>query len=282
MKKIISFLIIAVMVFQVCVLSVSASENEESPNLLLLGDSIAAGTGLVAPELCCYGALIAKANNYNYRNAAYNGQTARSLVWSLEDYNEEKYMPENIRQIWESDIIIISVGGNDLLWGNLIEKIEQALIYNNYTMIDSLITEYKANIKSIVGSINKINPDAAVLVQTLYNPRFDILSEVYQYAADNINRVINEASLELPGYFYVVDVAEGLGRNPLYYSVDTLHPGKLGHYQIAKTYLNVLYELGLGEELTPPGQPMFFEIPDYFERLMEVVNEYAGIIRGFL
>ena len=82
-------------------------------------------------------------------------------------------------------------------------------------------------------------------------------------------------------YFYVVDVAMDLGRNPLYYSVDTLHPSKLGHYQIAKTYLRVLYALGLGKEVTPPAQPMFFEIPNYYNRLMEVIDEYLSIIKGF-
>lgn len=109
-----------------------------------------------------------------------------------------------------------------------------------------------------------------------------MLADVYQYAADNINRVIREVALELPGYFYVVDVAKDLGRNPLYYSVDTLHPSKRGHYQIAKTYLRVLYGLGLGKEQTPPRQPMFFEIPDYYDRLMEVINEYLYVLKGII
>lgn len=282
LKRIISVLIILVMAFQICCLSASAAEDEERPNLLVLGDSIAAGTGLVAPEECCYGALIAKANGYNYQNLAYSGRTARSLAWQLEDYIEEYYMHSYVQKIYYADIIIISVGGNDLLWGNLVEKINQAFVYNNYKMIDTLILEYKLNIKSIISSINTINPDATVMVQTLYNPRFDMLANVYQYASDNINRVIREVEQELPGYFYVVDVAKDLGRNPFYYSVDTLHPSKLGHYEIAKTYLKSLYDLGLGTELTPPRQPTMFEIPDYFERLKEVINEYMDVIMGFL
>ncbi len=281
MKKIISVLIVIIMVFQVYCISANATVHDENPNLLLLGDSIAAGTGLVAPELCCYGALIAKANNYNYINEAYSGRTARSLAYNLE-YDPESYLPYTVRQVMNADIIIISVGGNDLLWGNLIEKIKQAFLYNNYIMIDVLIEEYRQNITSIVDSIHKINPDSTVLVQTLYNPRFDVLSDVYQYAADGINRVIGEVCLELPGYFHVVDVATDLGRNPLYYSVDTLHPSKLGHYKIAKTYLKVLYDLGMGEKTTPPRQPMFFEIPNYFERLKRVINEYTEVIKGFI
>lgn len=281
MKKVVSILVIFIMFFQVCCLSANASENEDNLKFLVMGDSIAAGTGLVAPEECCYGSLIAKANGYNYKNIAYLGKTARSLSWNLEYYPEDDYISSTILEVMDADIISISVGGNDLLWDNLIEKINQALFYDNYEMIDRLINEFYYNIKSIAISINAINPDATVLIQTLYNPRFDVLAGVYQYATENLNRKIKEVSEELPGYFYVVDVASDLGRNPLYYSVDTLHPSKLGHYEIARSYLKLLNDLGLGEELTPPAQPIFWEIPNYFDRLMEVIEEYISVIKGF-
>lgn len=273
MKKILSAFVAVVTVFSLCIVPVTASEDAQTTDLLVMGDSIAAGTGLVAPEECCYGALVAKANGYNYNNIARSGNTAAHLKYEVSNF----YL-----RIMNSEIIAISVGGNDLLWGNLIEKINQALFNDNYEMIDELIEYFYYDIKSAILSIKEINPDATVLVQTLYNPRFDMLAGVYQYAADGINQKLSDIAEELPGAFHIVDVASALGRNPFYFSVDTLHPSKLGHYKIAKVYLKVLNELGLGEELTPPAQPSFFEIPNYFDRLMEVINEYVGVISSFL
>ena len=282
MKKIFSVLISAILIFQICFMTASAVEDNENLNLLVLGDSIAAGTGLVYPEECCYASLIAKAENYNCRNAAYSGNTARSLKWSLEYSSDYDYIPFTVKYVMDADIIIISAGGNDLLWGNLVEKLNQALFHDDYTLIDFLIEEYYRNIKEIVMSINKINPEATLLIQTLYNPRFDVLANVYQYATDNLNRMLRKVEQELPGFFHIVDVASDLGRNPFYYSVDTLHPNKAGHYAIAKSYLRVLNDLGLGTELIPPRQPTIFEIPDYFDKLMAVIKEYMAVIKGFL
>lgn len=106
MKKIISVFVVLVIAIQICCLYASADEYNENLNLLLLGDSIAAGTGLVAPEECCYGALIAKANNYNYENKAYSGRTARMLTWDLE-YDEDIGYSEysTVYKVMNADII---------------------------------------------------------------------------------------------------------------------------------------------------------------------------------
>ena len=282
MKKFFSVFVIIAIILQACFLSANAFDDNGKKNLLVLGDSIAAGTGIVCPEECCYGALIAKANDYNYCNTAFSGANSWDLVANVEYSPTDERIFYTVQKVIESDIILISIGGNDLLGGDWVEMVNQALFDNNYAMINLMTEWFYENIKEAVMYINEANPDATVLIQTLYNPRFDVLANVYQHAIDNLNQKIYQAAQELPGYFYIVDVASCLGRNPLYYSVDTLHPSKLGHYRIAKAYLNALNELGLGEELIPPRQPTAFEIPDYFDRLMEVIEEYLNYIEGFL
>ena len=114
MKKMISIVLCAVIL--VTGLSLSAGAEVRQKNLVVLGDSIAWGTGIYNSDEACYGRIVANTNGYNYKNYAFDG--CRS--WDLLSLLDEKDVKDSIK---EADIINISIGGNDFLQQNLFKML---------------------------------------------------------------------------------------------------------------------------------------------------------------
>lgn len=180
--------------------------------MLVLGDSISTGYGLTNYKqgnnynTSSYANLLAKkyklSQNSDYYNYAIDGQTSLELYSRVKSGNYDN-------DIKKSDLVLISIGGNDLL-GALIQFIQTSMNRNltdsniedalkadrSDTQSDSMaevnfdftdpnileslnemvktisnnITKLKGNLIGITDEIHEINPNAEVVFQTVYNP----------------------------------------------------------------------------------------------------------------
>lgn len=268
-KKLFSLLLALIMIFSLCVPAFAA---EAKTNLVVLGDSIAQGYGLGDSRddwyTSAYGQLIADANGYNYKNHAIGGHTT---------YNLNKRLKEDvvITDVADADIIIVSIGGNNFLLGGIALMAINGLLFKNYDLIDQTADEFYVDFCLAIDTIKTINPDATLMVQTLYNPRTDFLKDVYQYGVDRLNAYIRQAAAEKS--YTVVDVAAAfVGHAGEYIQDDVIHPNDLGHYVIATEYLKVMKTMGLGQAEKPLGDAPIKEVPvtlwqqiiEYFKKLL--------------
>lgn len=238
MKKVLSL----VLCFAVLVMSfgISVYAQSEKPFYLVLGDSIAYGSGLKNPKDACYGKIVSDTNGYEYANHSVPGHTTTNLIARLS--NEEV-----IADLKKADIISISIGGNDFLLSNLIELMFDSMVKGDYSQFDMIAENFYANFSKIVDIINEHNEDALILMQTLYNPQSGYIREPYQQAADRLNAAIVRYSENNPGEIEIVDVGTALGDDLKNFADDAIHPSVAGNEIIAAKVLEKLAELDWGE-----------------------------------
>ena len=237
----------AVMLFSLTVIGFAEEEEKEKLNYLLLGDSIARGSGVLNNEEACFGRIVADTNGYNYKNRGIDGFTTDAL-------NKELDKAAVIADVAEADIISISIGGNDFLgktiFFNMIKLVIEAAFGNLDNSIKTVDRAYE-NFCSIIGKIKEINPDAVILFQTLYAPNYPLVGA----QLETIISLLNERQLsyldENPGAFTVVDVHAALRGVYGFTALDTIHPNAKGNVIIAREVLKVLKELGLGDKTEP-------------------------------
>ncbi len=240
--------------------------------MTVLGDSIPAGFGLEGykgdPCYNCksYPNILAekyglKANN-NYHNLAVSGATSADLLNLLQ--NEK-----TSNQLKYSDTIIISIGGNDILHvlynalgeglGNSISDISsiEDLISSvglpQLMKISKYIEEnmpialegFAYNLDSIVDSIKAVNPEALIIVQTIYNPfeSFEQLEAIQELSVSTVadfNKIIADSATDEDGNkrYLVSDIAaEFKGKANALTNIGKydIHPNTDGHKAIAET-----------------------------------------------
>ncbi len=242
MKKLISVLLALMMM---CMLFVPAFAGEEAKTkFVVLGDSIAQGYGLKSISTQAYGALISEAEGYAYVNHAIGGHTTYNLNSRLEEQ-------QVAADVADADIIAISIGGNNFLLGGMIEMLADVLLKGDYSRMDEIGADFRENFLLAIEKIRSLNPDATLMVQTLYNPRDDFLKDAYQYAVNLLNNTFTEILTEQPGVYEIVDVAAAFEGHTEYIQKDQIHPNAAGHYVIAQEYIDTLLELGLGTAEKP-------------------------------
>lgn len=239
MKKVVSVFLS----FVIIALSFSAASyaDGEKLNYVVIGDSIALGFGIYNNDEASYGRIVANTNGYNYSNYAING-------WRTMDLKEQ-IKEENVKNdLINADIISLSIGGNDYLQQNL-PVLFVDVVSKEFEYIDDIEEIFRENFAEIIATIREYNPDATILVQTLYNPRFDLLRSFYGIAVERINRSIHAYLDENPGAFELVDVYSVFtADHPEYIAVDTVHPSAEGNYKLAELVLEKLVDLGIAEE----------------------------------
>ena len=105
MKKIISVLLSIIMIFSCLSISTFAADKYR---YVVLGDSIAYGSGLLNASEACYGKAVANTCGFDYANHSVPGATTHGLIYKLNDSAVRS-------DIARADIISISIGGNDFL-----------------------------------------------------------------------------------------------------------------------------------------------------------------------
>ncbi|MCQ2463483.1 MAG: SGNH/GDSL hydrolase family protein [Clostridia bacterium] len=242
MKKVIA-LLIALIIAAGCVSVAFAADKPL--NYVLLGDSIAWGAGVYNSDEACFGRIVANTNGYNYKNDAVNGFTTGSVL------NHLKH--EQIRKdVAAADIISLSIGGNNYLQQNLPRLLADYII-GKYDIIDDIEENMKKEFAEIIETVKALNPDVKILVNTLYNPRFDLLRDFYNVAVVRVNRTVKGYLNEHPGAYELIDVHSVFTfDHPEYIAADTIHPSAVGNEVIAGIVLDKLYEIGIENERKQP------------------------------
>lgn len=216
---------------------------DEPLRYVVLGDSIGYGAGVLNSDEACFGKIVANTAGFDFKNDAVNGYRTEDLIRHLDK--------ENISaDVAAADIISISIGGNDFLRGDMAGLIQEANA-GDFSRFDSIAEEFYANFCVIIEKIKEINPDAVILMQTLYNPGFESIREVYQQGADRLNAGYAKYLKENPGAYELLDVASAFVGHSEYVAADYIHPSAEGNVVIAGIVLKKLCELGLTDKTEP-------------------------------
>ncbi len=273
MKKIVS-LILAVITALSCFSVISFAEEEKPLDYVVLGDSIAYGSGMINSVDACYSKIVAETNGYTYANHSIPGITSGVLLTMLTD-------GEKIRaSVADADIISISIGGNNFLTDNIIGLAFDCLTKKDMSKFDEIAEAYYEELSAIMDRINELNPDAVVLLQTIYNPQDGAAGEVYLEGGTRLNAMMRKYEEEHPGEIVIVEVAEALNGTPENFADDKIHPSKKGNEAIAVEVLNVLYELGLGENTEPviSTEGLDFKMPVSYAILINIACEIFAML----
>jgi lysophospholipase L1-like esterase len=202
--------------------------------IVALGDSITRGTG-------------DRQGGYAQRAAAtLRGRGRPVALTNLSNPGDETMdllrrmrAPEARRQIAAADLVVVSIGGNDLthslrprLGGGAPPADED---------LEAPLSRARRNLQTIVAELRALNPDAPVRLVGLYNP-FEIAPEGEAEARAQLlawNNAIAEATHAHSGVIVVpvADLFEGRAER---LAADHFHPGPRGHALIAERLLSTL------------------------------------------
>ncbi|MDR6225017.1 GDSL-type esterase/lipase family protein [Desmospora profundinema] len=203
--------------------------EKESLQYLVLGDSVARGLGSGKAVPHGYSSLVVKGLGEEERiplelsNQGVSGQTSERLLQSLEQ-------TEIREQVADADLISLTIGGNDLL--------KEALRQNNPVRVlsnfEHIQQTYNSNLDQILKEIRTLNPDAPILLTSLYNPISP--SEPYYGMSNKLLRQWN-LGMKKTAYHYplthVVDVYDRLRTAQGEWLHDEIHPNEQGYRLIA-------------------------------------------------
>lgn len=292
-KRIISF-VLACFIISLCSITAFAETKEyqkeievSTPkNMLVLGDSIATGFRLANYKsgdnynTASYSNMLAKdykiTAKKDYINLAIDGQTSSELLARLKSNNFDN-------DIKKADLILVSIGGNDLLGAFLtfvsslaqIENITAPNDINNFDfsnpdilsnlnqMINSIsenISDLRGTLIDMVNIIKDNNKNAKIIFQTVYNP-FDtitvpeVLNNLIVNKIKDMNDIIVSASKGEGSEkrYEVCDVFTAfMGKSDVYTNIPELdiHPNASGHKIIEQELEKVISNMTFHTTIT--------------------------------
>jgi lysophospholipase L1-like esterase len=205
---------------------VTEQTNTKDLTVVALGDSLTRGTGDDSGK--GYVGLVTKdlkkrlsPQEITIYNLGINGQTSSELLAQLGE-------PNIGRQIGEADVILMTIGGNDLFQQG------ETLFNLNLQRVQQLQQEYLTNLQQVFTTIRKSNQQATVFLLGLYNPFIELEdSEI----TNTIVREWNYATETVVGKFEQIvfvptfDLFQ-LSVNDYLYS-DHFHPNQAGYQLIS-------------------------------------------------
>ena len=192
--------------------------------------------------------LYALNDNLDYSNLSKEGITSSELL-SIIDDNKDK--------IRDSDLITISIGGNNILnaiLGNL--NIDETILQNcDEEKFDSIISEYlnseeikteilnevnkfSRDFPNIIKKIKKLAPEAEIYVNTVYNP-INKKCNIYDFFDEQINLINDLIVKNNSNYDYkILDCYHILNNDEvLNFKIENgvarISPNKVGHAMMA-------------------------------------------------
>lgn len=266
------------------VYAIGASAATAPGQLLVLGDSISTGYGLMGydgttPYTCAsYANTIANAlglkGGSTYINKAVNGATSADLL---------KLLPTIEQTVKKSELIIITIGGNDLLKsiplvasaiaGRTVSTFSESVTVlqkataaqygaleqnaDFQAKIGAVLTGFASNMSSIAATLKAAAPEARIVFLKQYNPMYNVIGFAdFGIFADPLINSINTSIAEVcaASGFEVADITTVINANAagLTNILDMdIHPNAAGHLEIAKYLANHLgISLEAAEETT--------------------------------
>lgn len=243
--------------------------------ITVLGDSIATGYGL--PDYTAgnnYSAPLSWGNLLgeecsHYENFAVDGRTSEELLAALDKPSDALR-----KSLAGSDCVIVSIGGNDFL-GRMMSAVKYAAFTDVETisallsgkfraemlgemsdrLLRAVVNEMKnadidktiSNVRSITGKIAQINPDARIILLTIYNPFSGhiLLSGI----SDTAEKMLSELNSKLVALadsspnVMIADVHAAFADNASgLTNINRLdiHPSAAGHEQIYKLLCGII------------------------------------------
>lgn len=197
-------------------------------SILVLGDSIGFGVG-DQPDMGIgkrYAALIAPDNPLPVTNLAVAGASSADLAALVA-------APENSAFISAADLIIISIGGNDL----------NRLQYEDTLSLDRAFQEtlsgYQKNLEATLNRLRALNPEAQIALIGLYNPYPDQDPQKSQKLLEwNYQTQLVAAAAKKTAY---IPTDEAFKYHlPSYLAADQFHPSSLGYQVMAEALDRIL------------------------------------------
>lgn len=197
--------------------------------LVVLGDSIAEGVGASKPENS-YANILANELDFSLENFAKSGDTTADLI--------EKLKKDDVKKaISQADFIEISIGGNDFLT----KRDELLDLYNNRSLlslaseISEISSDVEKNMNKIAETITNINPNAKIVIQTLYTIDIYKLRSTLELFIDGFNEIFTNLAEKYENVS-ISDVRTAFKNSKENcISEDEVHPSDYGHKLIAKT-----------------------------------------------
>ena len=308
-KKVIAALLV-IALLACCVAALAAcnkKEGERKTEIVYLGDSIAEDILGASPlglrHEYAYANVIGRRNDLTYYNHSVSGHLTKDLRAILEnedlDYDRARGL---LLHVSEADIIHISILGNDVLQDRMDGAFETEPVTmhniileaaeNEYTSIDRVLNGDTVggvttagsveNIKAIVDALRRLNPDALIIFQSVYNPIMDVDTPLikqetrdaleaagFEITLDSLHRLgdllierLNsalDAVLAMDGYADAFVIADGHAAFNAVYAADPsrakdliypdgIHPSNEGHAVLADLTQGILEERGLADK----------------------------------
>lgn len=340
MKKFLSFIMSAAVAFSSMAVMNTSAEGENVENMVIFGDSIARGYGLDPETEYTYGQICADYLGCNVENYAVDGLDSAELCTMLETLDDEKK-----QAVSDADVVVISIGGNDIIHytsktildyaarrnflkpeytaddipedpgmyammhminfrgeGSLQEYAESGLAAaldlnkelkslsmnlrlttgnNSYGENQGIIhNQIIPNIDKAVKTIDTINPDARIIVQTVYQPMqfspefvkseygdgnysmmltqlredFNLVMDTFREELKTIDGIevadvfyqftslkqLSDSCVATPGYAYYFTNIQEPLESENGGKTKDFHPNQKGHLAIASTILDVI------------------------------------------
>lgn len=308
-KKVIAALLV-IALLACCVAALAAcnkNEGERKTEIVYLGDSIAEGILGASPlglrHEYAYANVIGRRNDLTYYNHSVSGHLTKDLRAILEnedlDYDRARGL---LLHVSEADIIHISILGNDVLQDRMDGAFETEPVTMHNIILEAAEDEYTSidrvlngdtvggvttagsveNIKAIVDALRRLNPDALIIFQSVYNPIMDVDTPLikqgtrdaleaagFEITLDSLHRLgdllierLNsalDAVLAMDGYVDAFVIADGHAAFNAVYAADPsrakdliypdgIHPSNEGHAVLADLTQGILEERGLADK----------------------------------
>lgn len=239
---------------------------EVPPKVVFLGDSIAAGYGLdgytSGDNYSCrsyanilherYSAELADVCDHQMQNFAVSGATSADLLELLNSGKLDSALAN-------SDAVVVSIGGNDLLH-NILGVIEElgvtaengrlnlddvnifaaaGALLTMDSDVDKALDGFEVNLQEISAALNE-KTDGTIYIQTLYDPLevFTDYQMVVDFSEKKLGRFNEIVKSNAPESYTVIDIADtfdGKCGDLTRIAALDIHPNEKGHEVIADT-----------------------------------------------
>ena len=194
--------------------------------VLILGDSVASGYGTKIGGITK--SLQEKMNihfeNLVIENLGIDGLTTKGLLEKIESRVWDK-------KIKESDLIIMNIGGNDLL--RMFNEAGPKGVIKNFPQVRS---NFSKNIRAIVNELKGINPNTMIFMNELYDS-MDKKNQFYGLSKIMITIWNSASSME-----NVVKVKTKIMKHKNGYWIDLVHPNEDGYEEMGDLIYQEIYK----------------------------------------